>query len=140
VKNNAVLVDAAAWIGFLWPGDDLHAKTNRVLASTGREGRSLLTTSAILLEVVDGLAKHNLRYLSRSFRVILAGFPDLEIVHVDAPLFDRAWTLFDARGDKKWSLTDCISFVLMRERGISDALTYDHHFEQAGFRALLRQN
>ena len=43
------------------------------------------------------------------------------------------------RSDKSWSLTDCISFVVMGEHGITDALTGDRHFEQAGFRALLRE-
>ena len=47
------------------------------------------------------------------------------------------WRLFDARRDKSWSLTDCISFEMMKEHGLSEALTNDHHFEQAGFKALL---
>jgi uncharacterized protein len=42
-----------------------------------------------------------------------------------------------SRRDKEWSLTDCISFVVMKERGLTEALTADHHFEQAGFKALL---
>ena len=46
-------------------------------------------------------------------------------------------TLFEARADKEWSLTDCISFVVMTEQRIADALTTDHHFIQAGFNALL---
>ena len=46
--------------------------------------------------------------------------------------------MFAARPDKDWSLTDCISFVVMQERNIQDALTADHHFEQAGFVALLK--
>jgi hypothetical protein len=53
-------------------------------------------------------------------------------------LFDSGWALYQDRPDKDWSLTDCISFVAMRERGIIEALTGDHHFEQAGFRALLK--
>jgi len=52
--------------------------------------------------------------------------------------FDRGASFFAARPDKDWSLTDCISFVVMQERGITDALTADHHFEQAGFVALLK--
>ena len=52
--------------------------------------------------------------------------------------FDWGRILFAARKDKDWSLTDCISFVVMQEHGITDALTADHHFEQAGFVALLK--
>jgi predicted nucleic acid-binding protein len=54
-------------------------------------------------------------------------------------LFKRGVELFRTRRDKEWSLTDCISFLVMQQRGISDALTHDHHFEQAGFTILLRE-
>jgi uncharacterized protein len=54
-------------------------------------------------------------------------------------LFSAGLELFRSRRDKEWSLTDCMSFVVMRERGITDALTNDHHFEQAGFRILLKE-
>jgi len=52
-------------------------------------------------------------------------------------LFDRGCELYTSRSDKEWSLTDCISFVVMKERGLTDALTPDRHFEQAGFKILL---
>lgn len=53
-------------------------------------------------------------------------------------VYQAGFDLFAARPDKAWSLTDCISFGVMRERGLSDALTADHHFEQAGFRAVFK--
>ncbi len=53
-------------------------------------------------------------------------------------LMDRGIALFASRADKEWGLTDCISFVVMQEHNMTDALTADHHLEQAGFRALLR--
>ena len=52
-------------------------------------------------------------------------------------LFERGLALYNARPDKEWSLTDCISFVVMADEGLTDALTGDRHFEQAGFTALL---
>jgi uncharacterized protein len=58
--------------------------------------------------------------------------------HLRAISFGAARTFFSTRPDKEWSLTDCISFVVMNERGIGDALTNDHHFEQAGFQILLK--
>ena len=54
-----------------------------------------------------------------------------------AIFFQRGSALFSARPDKEWSLTDCISFVVMDERGMSGTLTNDHHFKQARFRILL---
>jgi uncharacterized protein len=59
----------------------------------------------------------------------------------DSPeLWEAGIRLHAERADKEWSLTDCISFIVMRERGIAQALAYDHHFEQAGFQALLRRD
>ena len=62
----------------------------------------------------------------------------MKIVFVDEPLFHAGLELYLARPDKDWSLTDCISFVVMEREGITDALTGDKHFEQAGFVALLK--
>ena len=62
----------------------------------------------------------------------------VEVVHVDPRLHDEAWQLLLARPDKEWSLVDCSSFAVMRQRGITEALTTDHHFEQAGLIRLLR--
>jgi predicted nucleic acid-binding protein len=57
-------------------------------------------------------------------------------VFVDRDLFDAAWRLFKRRGDKSWSLTDCVSFSLMHQRNLDTALTFDKHFAQAGFTML----
>jgi predicted nucleic acid-binding protein len=62
----------------------------------------------------------------------------IEVLSATRTSFELGWELFGQRPDKDWSLTDCISFVVMRERGVFEALTGDHHFEQAGFRALLK--
>ena len=61
----------------------------------------------------------------------------LKLSPPSAELFDRGCELYTSRSDKEWSLTDCISFVVMKERGLTDALTPDRHFEQAGFKVLL---
>jgi predicted nucleic acid-binding protein len=63
---------------------------------------------------------------------------EIQIVPASAELFNRALVLFTSRPDKEWSLTDCTSFVVMQEHGMTEALTADHHFEQAGFVALLK--
>ncbi len=62
----------------------------------------------------------------------------VEIVPVSQKLFHGGYELYKARMDKGWSLTDCMSFVVMVEQQLSEAMTHDQHFEQAGFKALLR--
>ena len=104
-----------------------------------RQQRALVTTSLALAEVLDGLASHHLRFLAAPFRARLSAMPHLEIVHIDETLFSRGWDLYQSRDDKDWSLTDCLSFFVMQERDIGEALAHDHHFVQAGFRALLRE-
>jgi predicted nucleic acid-binding protein len=65
---------------------------------------------------------------------------DIEIIHLDVSLLDRGWRLYCDRMDKSWSWVDCTSFIVMQERGLRDAMTADHHFEQAGFRAVLLES
>jgi predicted nucleic acid-binding protein len=67
-----------------------------------------------------------------SLRADLQNDPEVKIVKSDALLLEEAVTLYRNRLDKQWSLTDCTSFVIMQREGISEALTGDHHFEQAG--------
>ena len=65
--------------------------------------------------------------------------PNVKVVSVDSALLRRAIDFYHSRGDKEWGLTDCISFIVMEDNGLTEALTTDEHFQQAGFRALLRE-
>ena len=66
----------------------------------------------------------------------LLASPSVQLVHVEEELFRAAWSYFGRRADKRYSLTDCVSFVLMERLGIQSALAFDVHFVQAGFRIL----
>jgi len=94
-------------------------------------------TEAVLIEVGNALSAFNragaVQFIQQCYYT-----PNIHVVSVDTALLNRAVQLYDARSDKAWGLTDCISFVVMPRHGITDALTVDHHFEQAGFRALLK--
>ena len=128
--------DAFFYLALLNPDDLAHRSA--VAASRRRRGR-FVTTAWVLTEVADALCVPPGR---RGFTALLAALkadPLTEIVAAEGDLFDRGADLYARRPDKAWSLTDCISFVVMADRGLAEALTGDHHFEQAGFRALLRQ-
>lgn len=98
----------------------------------------VLTTEYVLMEFVDALAAKPVRALAATAVAELRGDLQTRVVLASTALFDEGLELFRSHRDKRWSLTDCTSFVVMRREGISDALTSDHDFEQAGFRALLR--
>jgi len=98
----------------------------------------LLTTAWVVTELADAFsASVNRGTFAALYRAMHAN-PRLEIMPPDPDVFERALNLYFDRPDKHWSLTDCISFTVMTERGLTDAVTGDHHFEQAGFKALLR--
>jgi hypothetical protein len=107
----------------------------QVIAARGR----LVTTSSVLSELTALLTSplripkgQQIAYLTTLRRVRW-----VEVVHIDQALDAAAWQLWEQRPDKDWRLTDCASFVVMRQRGLTDALTADHHFTQAGFTRLL---
>lgn len=97
----------------------------------------LVTTRWVLMEVADGLATTPARRKVRELFRDLETDPMVTVVEPSESLNDRGLELYDSRSDKEWSLTDCISFVVMHDEGLTDALTGDRHFEQAGFVALL---
>jgi predicted nucleic acid-binding protein len=131
---SGLFVDSFYFIALLNPSDQFHAEAIRV---TRDLRRSLVTTRWVLIEVADALCSPALR--SRTIRLIRGAEadPNLLIVEQEDTLLARSLDLYEARPDKGWSMTDCLSFVVMADRGLTEALTGDHHFEQAGFRALL---
>jgi predicted nucleic acid-binding protein len=112
------------------------AHSSALVHSRGPE--SILTTEWVLTELADAMCSRTKRQEFKIVYDFLRSDPQVEIVPSDPGLFRKGVELYSARNDKDWSLTDCISFVVMEQRGIKDALTGDHHFEQAGFRALLK--
>jgi predicted nucleic acid-binding protein len=93
----------------------------------------MITTQAVQLEVMNAMSPVLLRGLAVQFWQASNSDPDLTVVPLDGDLLRRGADLYERRPDKGWSLTDCISFIVMQDRGITTALTGDHHFEQAGF-------
>lgn len=102
-------------------------------------GTRMVTTPAVLLEIGNALEKLHHRRAAARLLASIRSDPDIEVVPLSDELFAQGLKLYSERPDQEWSLTDCVSFVIMRTRGIADALTTDEHFQQAGFRILLHQ-
>jgi predicted nucleic acid-binding protein len=98
----------------------------------------ILTTEWVLTEVADALASPAQRGQFLTLLELIKDDSNWTVVAASHELFDRGIAFFSQRSDKSWSLTDCISFVVMQEHGLTEALTADHHFEQAGFIGLLK--
>ncbi|HEY1662591.1 MAG TPA: PIN domain nuclease [Verrucomicrobiae bacterium] len=128
-----VFADAFYFVARLNRRDQHH---KRVLEFSRSFHAHLLTSDWVLMEVADALAESECRGRLREF--ILHLRRTSETVPASRELLDRALDLYHQHADKEWTLTDCVSFVIMRERNVTDALTGDKHYEQAGFVALLK--
>jgi predicted nucleic acid-binding protein len=130
-----VFADTFVLIAWLNPRDQAHALVTAYL--DGFTGR-LVTTEWVLVELADALAAPVARSTAVAFLQAVRVDPFFDVIGYDPPVYQAGFNLFAARPDKAWSLTDCISFAVMTQRGLSEALTADHHFEQAGFRAVFK--
>lgn len=118
--------------------DQNHARAVEIANQIESNSTRLVTTQAILLEIGNALSKQRYRAAAIQLLESLETDPSVEVVLLTDSLYRLAFNLFKQRGDKEWGLVDCISFIVMQDRGIIDALTADTHFQQAGFRALLK--
>ncbi|MCK9580500.1 MAG: PIN domain-containing protein [Methanoregula sp.] len=137
MKKNLCFVDTVCWIALLNRQDRLHGPADQRYKKLMKTGFRFLTTSAVLEETANALCDPLFKSSVITFFHNIEKSTRVEIVFVDPILWSKGLTLYEQRHDKAWSLTDCISLEVMREQKIHDALTSDHHFEQAGFRALL---
>ena len=129
--------DTSVFVAFLNPKDRHRESAVALLSqSAGR----ILTTEWVLAELGNYLSARSNRglFVPFAFARSLAGDERFEIVAASPGQFEEGCALFDSRQDKEWSLTDCLSMVLMRQRGLTEVMTCDHHFEQAGFTILLK--
>jgi predicted nucleic acid-binding protein len=131
---NEVFADSHYFIALLNQRDRFHATA---VAESLRQTKRIVTTLWVLAEVADALCKPAMRSIAEQFLRFTFQNTAILIVRESETWFSRGLDLYGQRLDKSWSLTDCISFVVMQERGIQDALTGDHHFAQAGFNLLL---
>ena len=129
-----VFADSFYFLALWNPQDQGHAKA---LAFTDAYHEAMLTTDWVVVELADALAGPPNR--ERFLRLLreLQQQEKLTIIPASRALLEEGLELYENRPDKEWSLTDCISFVVMQQQGLTEALTGDKHFQQAGFVALL---
>lgn len=135
-----IFADTAGWGHLIDSSQPYHSQAAAIYRRARREGRRFITTNYILTELVALLISplRLPRPRIAAFIESLKTSPNVEIVHIDAALDGRSWEFFKQRDDKEWTLVDCSSFVLMKERRMTEAFTTDHHFEQAGYVCLLK--
>ena len=132
---SAVFADTFYFLALFNHKDQGHV---RAVNFTDHFDGDIVTSAWVLVETANTLAKSKRRPEAGHYVRELFTAPEFEVAEASPELLRRGLNLYLQRPDKQWSLTDCISFVVMRERGLTDALTEDHHFEQAGFKAVFR--
>ena len=134
---NKFFLDAAYAIALSAVTDQYHKKAEVLARQIETSAIQMITTRAVILEIGNALAR--LRYRAAAIELLdsLEEDPNVKIIAFSEELYNRAMELYRQRLDKEWGLTDCVSFVVMQDYGITEALTTDEHFRQAGFRALL---
>jgi len=130
-----VFADTFFLLGLANPLDEAHPRC--VAFAKEHHGR-LLTTGWVLAEVGDALAAPVNRARAARFVSAILRSAQFQVVPPTHFQLENGLALYARRPDKYWSLTDCISFIAMEQEGLTEAATADHHFEQAGFRALLK--
>lgn len=130
-----VFADSSFYVALCSPRDSAHAKAIEVSQNLKR---SVVLTDFVLLELGNAFSVAGARELFCRLARRLRSDENVRIVPASRDLLERGFDLFARRPDKEWSLIDCTSFVVMKDEGLMDALSTDHHFQQAGFQALLQ--
>jgi predicted nucleic acid-binding protein len=132
---NDLFIDTSGWAYYLDRQDLLHSPIVALVKQSIIEHRRLVTTNYIITELVALLSSRY--HLPRSHVITAINAikwdVSVDMVYIERTIDDEAWALLESRLDKEWSLVDACSFVIMRRFGITEALTTDHHFTQAGF-------
>jgi len=138
LAGRRIFIDTSYIYALINPNDQWHSAAAEWRYKINTKTDRLITSEFILAEVADGLASLAFRKAASVAIRLLQSDQSVEIHPASSNLFERAMDLFESRADKDWGLTDCTSFVVMRDFDLMDALTTDGHFQQAGFNPLLR--
>lgn len=130
-----IFIDTSYLVAMSVRGDGLH---RAAMAWTAAARGPFVTTEFVLLEFLNSMSAPGLRARAHRFVEGMLANQSVSVEAASTELLRAGVAMHKARPDKEWSVTDCVSFLVMERHGAGDALTHDQHFEQAGFRALLR--
>lgn len=130
---NHYFLDASYIIALELRDDQNHQKAIEHWQSLDKKSLKLTTTSYIFDEVVTFFNSHNLHSKAVEVGKRLINSSVVQFIHINEDIFFSAWDLFQKYQDKSYSLTDCISFIIMWNLEVNNVLTFDQHFSQAGF-------
>lgn len=132
-----VFLDTSYAVALASRRDQHHKKALELATDVERRRLRQVTTRAVVLEIGNALSTPRFRHTAIGMLEYLDRDPTIEVIPLSESLYRRGFELFRQRLDKEWGLVDCISFIVMQDRGITDAFTSDHHFRQAGFTPML---
>jgi predicted nucleic acid-binding protein len=135
-----MFADTSGWASLVDRRQTYHVPAAALVQQAHRDGKIIITTNYVLNEVTALLSSplRVSRHRQIQFLTDLRAASWVRIILIDAALDGMAWQLWASRPDKEWTLVDCASFLVMQQHALTEALTTDHHFEQAGFVRLLK--
>lgn len=128
-------VDTSYWLALELTDDQYHRRALAHWQNLANSPFQIVTTSYVFDETITHLnnSGHHRKAVEVGENILFS--PTIELLHVDEDLFFEGWEFFQKHQDKSYSLTDCISFIVMKNKALTDALAFDKHFVQAGFNA-----
>jgi predicted nucleic acid-binding protein len=129
--------DTSFWIGLSSKRDQHHHHAVAWYQFAIGTRSMIVTTDAVLLEWLNALSDVSTRRIAAESYLRVRADARIEVVPLQAELMVSAIQLYRGRPDKNWSLTNCLSFLVMERHGLAEALTTDRDFEQAGLKAMM---
>lgn len=137
-----VFIDTSGWAELFLATQSYHQQAKEWFAQTRKQQIEMVTSNYVVAELVallnSPLRVPRYQLFQYVYAVKTASY--VNIIYIDAAIETAAWSLLKSRADKTWSLVDATSFIIMQQLGLQEALTTDHHFEQAGFIRVLKSN
>ena len=128
-----LFVDTSGWVGYYDVDDKWHVAAKTAVSSLLNQGVAFITTDYVLDETITLLLYHAGRGRALAFVDAVQRSRNVQLVRIDARIWEQAWQLFKQYDDKAWAFTDCTSFVIMHQMDLRQAFAFDRNFEQAGF-------